>query len=326
MAVEERVEPSATAAGRLPPGRPPRQRHEALRRGRRGRRRHARDPARELLRAARPLGLREDDDAAHDRRLRGADDGHDLPRRPRRHRAPAVQARRQHRLPELRALPAPDRSSRTSPSASAAAASKARACDERVAESSSSSQLDGLEQRKPRQLSGGQQQRVALARALVNKPQVLLLDEPLGALDLKLRKEMQLELKGLQHEVGITFVHVTHDQEEAMTMADSIAVMNDGPDRAARLAGPTSTSGRRTPFVARFLGASNLLRGVSNGRRLRASRRRHRRPRCPELEAGRARGRRHPPREAPARRVPTRTRSAARWRSARTSASPPSTS
>src|ERR1700704_4289605 len=88
--------------------------------------------------------------------------------------------------------------------------------------------LEGMGKRKPRQLSGGQQQRVALARALVNKPQVLLLDEPLGALDLKLRKQMQLELKAIQHDIGITFVHVTHDQEEAMTMADQIAVMNHG--------------------------------------------------------------------------------------------------
>src|SRR5207248_3527221 len=86
----------------------------------------------------------------------------------------------------------------------------------------------GLEGRKPRQLSGGQQQRVAPARALVNRPRVLLLDEPLGALDLKLRKQMQLELKAIQHDVGITFVHVTHDQEEAMTMADKIAIMNSG--------------------------------------------------------------------------------------------------
>ncbi len=88
--------------------------------------------------------------------------------------------------------------------------------------------LEGLEKRKPAQLSGGQQQRVALARALVNRPRVLLLDEPLGALDLKLRKQMQLELKAIQHDVGITFVYVTHDQEEAMTMSDRIAVMNGG--------------------------------------------------------------------------------------------------
>ena len=120
--------------------------------------------------------------------------------------------------------------------------------------------LEGLEGRKPRQLSGGQQQRVALARALVNAPRVLLLDEPLGALDLKLRKQMQLELKRIQHEIGLTFVHVTHDQEEAMTMADSIAVMNRG--RIEQLGSPTDLYERpATAFVANFLGVSNLLRG-----------------------------------------------------------------
>ena len=96
----------------------------------------------------------------------------------------------------------------------------------------------------PAQLSGGQQQRVALARALVNRPRALLLDEPLGALDLRLRKQLQIELKRIQQDVGITFVHVTHDQEEAMSMADTIAVMNDGQDRAGRLGRPTSTSAR----------------------------------------------------------------------------------
>jgi len=121
--------------------------------------------------------------------------------------------------------------------------------------------LAGTEQRKPRQLSGGQQQRVALARALVNNPQVLLLDEPLGALDLKLRKQMQLELKRIQSEMGITFVHVTHDQEEAMTMADAIAVMNRG--RIEQLGRPSELYERpQTSFVARFLGASNLLAGT----------------------------------------------------------------
>jgi spermidine/putrescine transport system ATP-binding protein len=120
--------------------------------------------------------------------------------------------------------------------------------------------LTGLGSRRPRQLSGGQQQRVALARALVNRPQVLLLDEPLGALDLKLRKQMQLELKQIQHDVGITFVHVTHDQEEAMTMADAIAVMNGG--RIEQLGPPTQLYERpATAFVANFLGVSNLLRG-----------------------------------------------------------------
>src|SRR5438270_9773164 len=118
--------------------------------------------------------------------------------------------------------------------------------------------LAGLEKRKPRQLSGGQQQRIALARALVNRPRVLLLDEPLGALDLKLRKQMQLELKRIQHEVGITFIHVTHDQVEAMTMADQIVVMNNGHIEQAGTPEelyehPT------TSFVAGFLGVSNLL-------------------------------------------------------------------
>ncbi len=118
--------------------------------------------------------------------------------------------------------------------------------------------------RKPRQLSGGQRQRVALARALVNHPRLLLLDEPLGALDLKLRKEMQLELKRIQQEVGITFVHVTHDQEEAMTMADSIAVMRDG--RIERMGEPVEIyDDPRTRFVAGFLGASNLMEGQVSG-------------------------------------------------------------
>ena len=119
-------------------------------------------------------------------------------------------------------------------------------------------QLTGRERHRPRQLSGGQQQRVALARALVNHPRVLLLDEPLGALDLKLRKEMQIELKQIQQEVGITFIHVTHDQEEAMTMSDTIAVMNHG--RIERMGNPDEIyEDPRTAFVAGFLGASNLM-------------------------------------------------------------------
>jgi spermidine/putrescine transport system ATP-binding protein len=115
--------------------------------------------------------------------------------------------------------------------------------------------------RRPSQLSGGQQQRVALARALVNHPQLLLLDEPLGALDLKLRKQMQLELKRIQREVGITFVFVTHDQEEAMTISDRLAVMNDG--RIEQLGRPDDVYEHpATPFVAEFLGASNLIEGT----------------------------------------------------------------
>jgi spermidine/putrescine transport system ATP-binding protein len=121
-------------------------------------------------------------------------------------------------------------------------------------------ELGHLADRKPAQLSGGQQQRIALARAIVNRPSVLLLDEPLGALDLKLRRQMQLELKRIQTEVGITFVHVTHDQEEAMTMADTIAVMNGG--RVEQMGAPTDLyENPRTTFVANFLGQSNLLAG-----------------------------------------------------------------
>jgi spermidine/putrescine transport system ATP-binding protein len=120
--------------------------------------------------------------------------------------------------------------------------------------------------RKPRQLSGGQQQRVALARALVNRPAVLLLDEPLGALDLKLRKQLQVELKRIQQEVGITFVYVTHDQEEALTMSDRIAVMNHGV--IEQIADPETVYERpATTFVAGFIGVSNLMPGevVSTG-------------------------------------------------------------
>jgi spermidine/putrescine transport system ATP-binding protein len=121
--------------------------------------------------------------------------------------------------------------------------------------------LSGMEERYPRQLSGGQQQRVALARALVNRPRVLLLDEPLGALDLKLRKEMQLELKHLQMTVGITFIYVTHDQEEALTMSDRIAVMNAG--RVLQVGTPMEIYERpASRFVADFIGESNFLRGT----------------------------------------------------------------
>ncbi|PNE38699.1 ABC transporter ATP-binding protein [Streptomyces noursei] len=119
-------------------------------------------------------------------------------------------------------------------------------------------QLGPMARRKPQQLSGGQQQRVAVARALINHPEVLLLDEPLGALDLKLRRQMQLELKRIQTEVGITFVHVTHDQEEAMTMADTVAVMNGG--RVEQLGAPAELyENPATTFVANFLGTSNLI-------------------------------------------------------------------
>jgi spermidine/putrescine transport system ATP-binding protein len=140
---------------------------------------------------------------------------------------------------------------------------------QRVGEALGLVQLNGFEKRKPGQMSGGQQQRVALARALVLKPAVLLLDEPLGALDAKLRKALQLELKSLQQQVGITFVYVTHDQEEALTMSDRIAVMADG--RVEQVGPPQEVYEEpTTTFVADFLGVSNLMtvtaKGESNGR------------------------------------------------------------
>lgn len=132
---------------------------------------------------------------------------------------------------------------------------------QRVGEALEMVKLSGMERRTPRQLSGGQQQRIALARALVKRPQVLLLDEPLGALDLKLRKEMQLELKALQQEVGITFIYVTHDQEEALTMSDRIAVMSQG--EVLQIGTPIEIYERPCcKFVANFIGITNFMEGT----------------------------------------------------------------
>ena len=130
----------------------------------------------------------------------------------------------------------------------------------RVAEALRMVRLEGYEARRPNQLSGGQRQRIALARALVNRPRVLLLDEPLGALDLKLREEMQIELKAIQQQVGITFIYVTHDQQEALTMSDRLAVFNSG--RIEQVGAPADVYERpATRFVAGFVGTSNLLTG-----------------------------------------------------------------
>jgi spermidine/putrescine transport system ATP-binding protein len=135
----------------------------------------------------------------------------------------------------------------------------------RVTEALEMVQLGPLAERAPRQLSGGQQQRVALARAIVNRPRVLLLDEPLGALDLKLRRAMQLELKELQSQLGITFIYVTHDQEEALTMSDRVALMRGG--RIEQLGPPRELYDRpRSRYVADFIGETNLLPAVANDR------------------------------------------------------------
>ena len=134
----------------------------------------------------------------------------------------------------------------------------------RAREALATMRLAGMDDRRPGQLSGGQRQRVALARALVNHPKVLLLDEPLGALDLKLREQMQVELKSLQREVGVTFLFVTHDQEEALTMSDRIAVFNDGG--VEQVGTPTEVYEHpATPFVAGFVGTSNLISGTASG-------------------------------------------------------------
>ena len=142
---------------------------------------------------------------------------------------------------------------------------KVKDVDAQVKEMLDLVELDSQARKKPAQLSGGQQQRVALARALINQPEVLLLDEPLGALDLKLRRSMQIEIKRIQTEVGLTFVHVTHDQEEAMTMADTIAVMNAGV--IEQMGAPAELyENPQTTFVANFLGQSNLIEGQVKSR------------------------------------------------------------
>ena len=231
---------------------------------RRGRRDRRHDRRRRVLLAARPVGLRQDDDAADDRRLRAPDRGRDPARRRRRRAGAAARAQRPHGVPELRAVPAPQRVRqhrvRAAPPQGRAATRSAGACEEAI----ELVELGELGSRQPRQLSGGQQQRVALARALVLRPAVLLLDEPLGALDAKIRKQLRIELKALQEEVGITFVFVTHDQEEALSMSDRIAVMNEG--RIEQIGTPAEVyEDPATVFVADFLGVSNLMDGEPVG-------------------------------------------------------------
>ena len=172
---------------------------------------------------------------------------------------PAVRPRRQHGLPGLRAVPAHERRRQRRVRADGPEGAEGGAGPPRGARRCGWSASRATRRRKPSQLSGGQRQRVALARALVNRPRVLLLDEPLGALDLKLREEMQIELKAIQQQVGITFIYVTHDQEEALTMSDRLAVFNAG--RIEQVGAPAEVYERpATRFVAGFVGTSNLLR------------------------------------------------------------------
>lgn len=190
-------------------------------------------------------------------RLRGSHQRNHRARRLRRHPSGTLRTRCAHRLPGLRALPAhdPGAERRLQPQGPQGAQGRA---SEAGQEALASVRLADFGTRRPSQLSGGQRQRVALARALVGRPKVLLLDEPLGALDLKLREQMQVELKAIQREVGITFVFVTHDQEEALTMSDRIAVFNQG--RVEQIGTPAQIYERpATPFVAGFVGTSNLL-------------------------------------------------------------------
>ena len=165
---------------------------------------------------------------------------------------------RQHGLSELRAVPVSDRRRERRVRHEVQVGAQVRAATTRVAEALELVQLSGYEKRRPNQLSGGQQQRVALARALVLRPSVLLLDEPLGALDAKLRRTLQVELGALQKQVGITFLYVTHDQEEALTMSDRLAVMNHG--RIVQLGTPEEVYNEPADaYVADFLGVSNLM-------------------------------------------------------------------
>ena len=244
---------------------------QALRRHDGGRRPHAVDPARELLRHARPVGLRQDHDAADDRRVRGPDR-----RAASSSAAPTSPSTRPYKrdvntvFQSYALFPHLTRREERRVRARAQEGLQGRGRASAPREALELVQLGHLAKRKPGQLSGGQQQRVALARALVNRPRALLLDEPLGALDLRLRKQLQIELKRIQQDIGITFVHVTHDQEEAMSMADTIAVMNGGKIEQAGSA--TDLYERpRTAFVANFLGVSNLIDAKVDRRRARST-------------------------------------------------------
>jgi ABC-type Fe3+/spermidine/putrescine transport system ATPase subunit len=229
---------------------------------RRHRRRRRRQPARRprrVRRPARPVGLRQDDDAAHDRRARVPDEGDivldgqslvDLAP----HKRPTTTVFQHFALFPHRTC------SRTSSSGSRCTAWRRTSAARQAIDALEMVGLDELADRKPRALSGGQQQRVALARVLVTKPKALLLDEPLGDLDRLLQLRMRVELRNLQRQLGLMFIHVTHNQEEALSMADRIVVMNDA--RIQQIADPLTIATRpETELVARFMGDNNIIRG-----------------------------------------------------------------
>ena len=182
----------------------------------------------------------------------------DPARRPRSVQRPAAQPPGEHGLPELRAVPVHDRARQRGLRAEVPEGRARPRRHQRVGQALELTRMQDYADRRPAQLSGGQQQRVALARALVLNPRVLLLDEPLGALDAQLRKQLQLELRALQREVGITFVYVTHDQEEALTMSDRIAVLAEG--KVEQVGGPQEIYAMpATTYVAGFLGSANIF-------------------------------------------------------------------
>ena len=224
------------------------------------------DRARRVLLAARPVGLRQDDDAADGRRASSSRprasiflDGEPV------EKVPPFKRNVNTVFQSYALFEHLDVDGQRRVRAQAAQGRRRARSATRVAEALELVRLTGREKARPNELSGGQQQRVALARALVNRPAVLLLDEPLGALDLKLRKEMQVELKAIQREVGITFLYVTHDQEEALAMSDRIAVMNGGVVEQCGTPEEVYEHPART-FVAGFIGISNLMRGRSRAR------------------------------------------------------------
>ena len=300
---------SGVLARSAPDGAPRNQERDApVRRLHRGRRREPGDRGRRVLHAARPVRLRQDHAAADDRGLRPPGRRQHPPRRRRSRRSAARGAPGAHGVPELRAVSAHDGRGQRRVSAADGEDARARRSPARSRPRSRTCGSSGFGKRYPHELSGGQKQRVAIARALVTHPTVLLLDEPLAALDAKLREEMQIELINLQKEVGITFVYVTHDQTEALALSHRIAVMNKGASSSwTSRRGSTASRARASSPISSATAICCRARSLAN-----AGRRRHRRRRGTgagarrrddrALAPGRPGDRRAAPREDPDRR------------------------